>query len=613
MDGIPEIVAAAYETLLNERNPRITAPLQVHAQGSGFSFEYDQPIDEPNAEGIASPVRLRVVIPESFPYAETSFFALPKDARGFAHQDAETGKLCLEDGSRTILDDNRLTTDFDRAANWMTDAAAGQLLRDGDPYELPDFSRRNLQEELRDKPTVYTNEEEATFAVWRDRIGQSGWVSFGSFRAFDGCFPRVFRDRERNIFSEHGFTTEAVDPKGRQLDGCWVLLSDLRFHRHRPPQTYGELRELFSRDGLDFDRILAAAWKCVAKSFDPCMVLVGTPIPRFVGEDPIRVHWQPLYVDGVDKQFKKQKDRRKKRKKPPSIFIERVNSGEFADNKPILWGRTENVSHGMLCARGVLPRMITDSKISVCGCGAIGSMVAEILARGGVRQLCLFDDDVFEIGNQCRHTLDGRHIGDPKASALAGRLQSCNPVARIRPFVTRLPLAPQLLEKPVEAASALLESDLVFDCALSEPGFQWLSTLLRRKRIPLATMFVNVHATVLTLALSGRQMACRETLRLLQQSIDKGEAPFSKAEYDPPLTEEEKVLPDLGCWHATFPALNSHIWSLAAIALDVLKAKLGVGLPDGGYACVIRRNEYTDDEQDRARPLMEVAWEKTFE
>ena len=586
MDGVPDTVAAAYDTLVKERNPRITAPLQVQAQGSGFSLEYDQPIDEPNAEVITSPVHMRVVTPECFPHAEPAFFALSKDAHGFPHQDAETGKLCLEDGSRTILDDNRLTTDFDRAANWLRDAAAGQLLRDGDPYELPDFSRRNLQKELKYKPTVYTNEDEDTFNVWRDRIGQSGWVSFGSFRAFDGCFPRVFRDRDRTIISEHSFTAEAVDPKGRQMEGCWVLLSDLRSHRHRPPQTYGELRELFSRDGLDFDGILAAAWKRVAKSFDPCIVIVGTPIPRYVGKDPVRVHWQPLYIDGIDKQFKKQKDRRKKRKKPTSILNERVNSGEFADNSPLLWGRSENVSHGMLCARGVLPRTMTDSKISVCGCGAIGSMVAEILARGGVRQLSLFDNDVFEIGNQCRHTLDGRHIGKPKASSLAERLQSCNPVARIRPFIVRLPLAPQALEKPEEAASALLESDLVFDCALSEPGFQWLSTLLRRKRIPMATMFVNVHATMLTLALSGRQMACRETLRLLQHSIDADEAPFSKGEYDPPLTAEEKVLTDLGCWHATFPALNSHIWSLAAVALDVLKAKLSVGLPDGGYACV---------------------------
>ena len=586
MDGVPDTVAAAYDTLVKERNPRITAPLQVQAQGSGFSLEYDQPIDEPNAEVITSPVHMRVVTPECFPHAEPAFFALSKDAHGFPHQDAETGKLCLEDGSRTILDDNRLTTDFDRAANWLRDAAAGQLLRDGDPYELPDFSRRNLQKELKYKPTVYTNEDEDTFNVWRDRTGQSGWVSFGSFRAFDGCFPRVFRDRDRTIISEHSFTAEAVDPKGRQMEGCWVLLSDLRSHRHRPPQTYGELRELFSRDGLDFDGILAAAWKRVAKSFDPCIVIVGTPIPRYVGKDPVRVHWQPLYIDGIDKQFKKQKDRRKKRKKPTSILNERVNSGEFADNSPLLWGRSENVSHGMLCARGVLPRTMTDSKISVCGCGAIGSMVAEILARGGVRQLSLFDNDVFEIGNQCRHTLDGRHIGKPKASSLAERLQSCNPVARIRPFIVRLPLAPQALEKPEEAASALLESDLVFDCALSEPGFQWLSTLLRRKRIPMATMFVNVHATMLTLALSGRQMACRETLRLLQHSIDADEAPFSKGEYDPPLTAEEKVLTDLGCWHATFPALNSHIWSLAAVALDVLKAKLSVGLPDGGYACV---------------------------
>lgn len=612
MEGVPDAISKAYESLLKARKLRITIPLQPCTNESGFCFEYEQGIDEPNKEQILSPVLLRVVISQTFPYGSPSFFALSNDVSGFPHQDAETGKLCLADDSRVIMDESRLIRDVDCALAWLNDAGAGRLLPDGDPYELPDFSRRKMEKELDTKPHLYTAESEDTYEQWLDRVGQWGRVSFGRFNYFEGDFPRVFCDRNRNIICDAQFAKEAVDPKGRQLEGCWFLLSSLCFHRHRPAQTYGELRKICARDGIDFGEILGAAWKCVNKPIDPCIILAGMPIPKVVGKETVLIHWQPLYIDGVDKQFRKQKHKHEKRKKPSSIFNERLNAGEFDDNKPVLWGRTENISQGTLYARGALPSEIGELKISVCGCGAIGSLVAEILARGGVRHLTLFDNDVFEIGNQCRHTLDGRHIGKSKAHTLAGRLQSCNHGSQIRSFSIQLPFTPQDLAKPQDHTVSLLESDVVIDCGLSEPGFQWLSELLRRKRIPLVSLFFNIHAAMLTVAISGNCMPCRETLHLLQESVDAKETPFSMADYDPDLTPEGKVLPELGCWHATFPAINYHVWMLVTAGVEVVFKKLVGGQTHGGYAAVIRRNEYVADQQHGTQPLVEIVWEKTY-
>lgn len=57
------------------------------------------------------------------------------------------------------------------------------------------------------------------------------------------------------------------------------------------------------------------------------------------------------------------------------------------------------------------------------GCGAIGSEVAELLAKAGVGELTLIDHDSLYTANVGRHLLGIRHIGWYKAEGVANALQ----------------------------------------------------------------------------------------------------------------------------------------------------------------------------------------------
>lgn len=63
------------------------------------------------------------------------------------------------------------------------------------------------------------------------------------------------------------------------------------------------------------------------------------------------------------------------------------------------------------------------SKVAIIGCGAVGSEVAELLAKAGVGELTLIDNDDLYAGNVGRHLLGVGYIGWPKAKGVAQELQ----------------------------------------------------------------------------------------------------------------------------------------------------------------------------------------------
>lgn len=76
--------------------------------------------------------------------------------------------------------------------------------------------------------------------------------------------------------------------------------------------------------------------------------------------------------------------------------------------------------------------------VAIIGLGSVGSSVAELLLRSGVRRLVLVDGDVMLPGNLERHTLDWRDVGARKAAAIKRRLLHIAPRAEIEVITTNL-------------------------------------------------------------------------------------------------------------------------------------------------------------------------------
>ena len=82
--------------------------------------------------------------------------------------------------------------------------------------------------------------------------------------------------------------------------------------------------------------------------------------------------------------------------------------------------------------RGVLSERLQGKKIALVGLGALGSIVAESLARSGVTVLGLWDNDIVEPGNICRSTYQLPDLGKSKVDALKKKILSINPFIKAK-------------------------------------------------------------------------------------------------------------------------------------------------------------------------------------
>src|SRR5690606_18906440 len=69
---------------------------------------------------------------------------------------------------------------------------------------------------------------------------------------------------------------------------------------------------------------------------------------------------------------------------------------------------------------------ISTKKVGIIGLGSVGSKITLHLARSGIQNFILIDDDIFLPGNIARHTLDWRYIGEHKVRGLKDQLSYIN-------------------------------------------------------------------------------------------------------------------------------------------------------------------------------------------
>src|SRR5262249_59214349 len=76
-------------------------------------------------------------------------------------------------------------------------------------------------------------------------------------------------------------------------------------------------------------------------------------------------------------------------------------------------------------------RRLHESHVTLCGCGALGTVLANALVRAGVGHLRLIDRDFIETSNLQRQVLfDERDVADnlPKAEAAARKKAAINKI-----------------------------------------------------------------------------------------------------------------------------------------------------------------------------------------
>ena len=609
-DRITASITEAYESLRHDQIVDIVEPLQQNTQKgkTGWIFRCMAPIPYPNKENLPREVLLEISIPETFPYSKVNIYPIYKEVRGFPHQDA-TGlrSLCLPEERLAPVNTSRLVCYVNWAIDWLKDAANGTLLKPGDSYELPDFRNESTDSSILVKYSLVIDESLNSYKYWESHIGESGHVDYNWGSNIQALFAVRFCDRKGTLIRESEFNPNILRKNGK-IEGKWILIPDIRYERHRPPQTYQEIVELCSDSGVNFYQILKSAWS-INNACKLGILLVGFPIPKIVGQEPIEIHWQSLLIQNYG-ESKKQPMKRSKHRQPSKkerIWQKLIENGDFSPSTQLQWGYVENVARERMYIRGGHPSEVQSTSIAFFGCGALGSFVSELLARGGVKQLNLFDPDFLKFGNLCRHTLDGSSVGFNKAKELAAMLSRANPTSKINGHAIRIPLNPRSDENIYQV---LANADLLINCTTSDAAFDWLNEYAVENDKRLISIFFNLRAELLTICISGELVSCRKIFDDLKNSVKNNLTSVDPDVYFHEPSKDDEIFEGPGCWHPTFPALNTHVQILAAHAVDIISYSIN-SKHKNGLAAIVER-EPVWHNGTRQETLVKLAWTKEY-
>lgn len=301
--------------------------------------------------------------------------------------------------------------------------------------------------------------------------------------------------------------------------------------------------------GTDLAHLLRPAVRAV-RDGQAHVALLGFPIPRVAGGPTKQLHWQALQLPVLSRPGQRISGFRPNE----AGFWWHDEHTAFASDRRIEWLPTENWHPTELTTRGRFPEPVASRHVLLLGAGALGSAVAEMLIRAGVGRMTVVDDDVLEAGNLVRHTLTLAELGQPKATALAARLNAANPHARVDAFPGRFP--PEHVDNPLwQQPRVIVDTTGSNEVAADLTCFPWDGERL----------FVS-----LSLGLGAHR------LYLYAGQATTFPADHFRNSVDPLAREDfESSGPDLpregtGCWHPVFPARADDIWLLAAAAIKLI-------------------------------------------
>ena len=235
------------------------------------------------------------------------------------------------------------------------------------------------------------------------------------------------------------------------------------------------------------------------------------------------------------------------------------------------------IDNKMFFGRGIFSPKLQNKRIALVGLGALGSMIAESLARSGVTVLGLWDNDIVEPGNICRSSYLLSNLGESKVDALKKELLSINPFIKAKEikdngcwhqhenvnlytyeggsFYGNINYSNQ-----EDSINQIKDYDLIIDCTGSNEMLHFISYAVPESDI--ISLCITNHASNLLCISSkdGNPFELRKTY-------------LSRVEQD----TKNFYLEGSGCYSPTFLATNSDIASLINLFVRDLNLKVDQG------------------------------------
>jgi molybdopterin/thiamine biosynthesis adenylyltransferase len=201
---------------------------------------------------------------------------------------------------------------------------------------------------------------------------------------------------------------------------------------------------------------------------------------------------------------------------------------------------------------GVAAEELANKSVAIIGCGAVGSHVADLLYRDGIRHLNLADGQLLRPGNVIRHLAPPSLVGLPKAEAVKQILLSYELAGDASDGIRA---SRSRVETPSQALEILNCSDLVIDATADQRATAmlcWAAAITGRSMV-----------TVCAQREGGIARADRFPLR-------------SDEEHLPPIPETPHLVPvrERGCGDAVSLTPPSTVLVAAELAVELARDEL---------------------------------------
>jgi hypothetical protein len=517
--------------------------------------------------------RVRLLIPERFPYAVAHAVPLDPALRWNPHQNgdwAELGEranvMCPPRQSEVYLEELLLPY-LRHAHRWISDTLDGRLTSPDQRYEFPQLAIRGNGTKIYaegGRPMLERVEGTGHGRAWLNRVSNEA-APAGLYRV--AKIRRTGKDDDPDAWSsgmrEGVFGQE--EPAGW---AAWAFVGDPVIARpHRPYVAWEDFSDLNQRN------IVAALEDASVYEHQLPVLLLAFAVPEFWGGSPDHIVWQAVHLEGFG----------------PDIFVPPTKGfrptldprrwprfREFLrKNKNLRWLSCTDVSREALLSRSAsgVGKDLGQLRVAVLGVGAVGSVLAKALSKLGLAHLLLVDKERLEPGNLVRHEGMASQVERFKASSTAALL---TPPQGEEPEGIDLDVVrdwPAVLDR-IEGY------DLVIDATGDNGVHELLSASPQLRDAALAWCYVKPGPDFGLLALRppGSPRTLTEAEELLENEC--GEELWERFRADSG-NEGRVVWPEPGCYYPTFSAPYHRLRMMGDTFLSTLLAWLEDGGDDG--------------------------------
>ena len=515
---------------------------------------------------LAQRERFRIYIPPDFPFDYPSIYATHRRFAGNPH--VQWGKsMCLYQAPDTEWDPSDGMYGFcKRLETWLTQGARGELDAIGGPIHPPVTYR---QEGPLRHAVIHPNTPAFDGTTWfgfanlkvhsKQRVDVTAWHALsdpvpdgqvGAAILLSEPLPFEFPTRVSDLF--HELTAQHVSKK------TFLFLI--------------ELAAIFGNDG------------------DPLYVFIGTPMRGIAGSDERQQHITAWYIDSpiVDGLRMAMRARGLIRQADTSETVaaaEKLTDDietiiiEWLSDTKIAWCKVMENRPEIVTRRDMNTSMqwFKNKTVALWGCGALGSHVAHLLVRAGVKHVHLYDHGKVTPGLLIRQTYEDKDIGEPKAKALHARLHAINPNLSVDSHHT------SVVDDMHGIVTTLAEVDVLIDTTANTTVHKKLELVCRELAVkpPVAAMMISKMANkgVVTLANRHYTGCTYDVLRKTKIDISRQSYAEEYKEAFWPTDPIPNFQPEPGCSDPTFIASAADIATAAATMMNHVATGL-VDLPE---------------------------------